>query len=74
MTNRATIPLFQAVAIMEALANPNHYQHEQALLLMLNMREQVQKESVKIGGEMMQKQWDNMTPAEANDFWNTWCA
>jgi len=74
MTDRATIPLFQAVAIMEAMNNADHPLRDQAQRMFKGMQEQVRVEGVKIGGEMMQKQWDTMTPEEANDFWNTWCA
>lgn len=72
MTDRITIPLFQAVSIMEGLTNAKHPLHEQAKALFAEMQEQVRAEGVKQGQEMMQEQWNRMTPEEAADFHKTW--
>ena len=72
MTPRETIPLFQAVAIMEGLTNANHPLHEQAKALFAEMQEKVRVESVKQGQEMMQEQWNRMTPEEAASFHKAW--
>lgn len=72
MSDRITIPLFQAVSIMEGLTNANHPLHEQAKELFAEMQEKVRVERVKQGQEMMQEQWNSMTAQESEDFYNTW--
>jgi predicted transcriptional regulator len=68
MFDYETMPKFQALAIMEALMNPRHLNHQAALEQLHELREEVQLERIKAGQASVQHARDNMSDAE----WSAW--
>ena len=60
----AQMPVFQAVAIMEALINPNHYAHAQAKEQLAELQEQKRLESIAMSQDLMRQNRENMSDSE----------
>ncbi len=64
--------LQQLSAVLEALQNPNHYGHAQAVEMAAEVNEAAHQERVENGQKMMQDQLDNAAEDEmVNDWWKT---
>ena len=60
----AQMPKFQALAIMEALMNPNHYAHEQAKAQLAELQEEIRLERIAMSQDMMRQNRENMSDSE----------
>lgn len=61
---RATLPIFQVLAVIEALQNPRHPFHASAVAKLDEWKEEVRQESIKATQEMVAHARENMSDDE----------